>query len=109
MKYSQIILSEVNTMYHHIAVAEAINKHIFNGDEDGILVFTKSIASEIGKLTPPNPEDYSDDLFKLELCHAIEQVATQEDNVSMFGHPWFSKANIMIKILNLMEQHVNEQ
>lgn len=103
MKYTQVNISEIEKIYTSLAVADSINRHVLNGSDEGMLLFCKQLAKNILTLTPPNPDDYSDDLFKLELCHSIEEVSKQPDNIKMFGKPWFSEANVMLKILNTFE------
>lgn len=106
MKYHQIKLEEIEAIYPRIVIADKLNQHIFKGSDDGYMLFSKTIAKEILKLTPVKPEEYFDDLFKLELSHSIEVTANKESNLSMFGLPWFAKSNNFLKILSLIEESV---
>lgn len=104
MQYTQANLTEIDAMYQRVAIANSISKNIFEFNDDGLLLFSRAIAKEILKLT--RPEESSDDIFILELCHAIDEVSKYENNVQLFGTPWFANSAMFLNILNSMIQSV---
>jgi len=109
MIYHQVKIEEIERLYPNLVIADKLNQLVFKGSEEGYILFTKTIAREILKLSRPKEEDYSDDIFKLELCHSIETVANRETNIAMFGRPWFAKVNTLMEIFNLMEDAIQDR
>lgn len=96
----------INGLFKKLAIAESVNKIIFNYSENGYSFFLKRVASEILAICKP---EFDSDIFKLELQWCLNQCLLNTELTSVYGKPKFAEKINILKLLSIIEEVVNDR
>lgn len=96
---------QIDELFKRLAIADSINKNLFQCSEEGYLFFAKRVASEILAICKP---EYSSDIFKLEVQYCLNRCFQNKELTETFGEPFFARGNNFLKIMTIIEECVKE-
>jgi hypothetical protein len=105
IKLHYITQDQINELFKRLSLADSMNKIMFNRSDEGYEFFLKRVASEILAICKP---EFPTEIFQLEVQWCLNQCLLNEELTSTFGKPIFAQRDNFIKILNLIEDCVNE-
>lgn len=104
IKLHLLTQSQVNEFYCEMAIANSTLKIVFNNSEEGLSWFMDFFAISIKKILDPLivQDDFSDDLFQLELMYCLNQCLLNKELTKPFGKLWLASNDNILKVFQIM-------